>query len=482
MFKKFKSSYFETSLFVFLSFFALSSFGGQVSFEVKAQSLCLDCSIHFQQIFQSSVAPVLRKDTGTTANQKNMVIAVINQPAIHSLESYAVNRVANQLYQTAIGRGLIETAIQQGNISYRLFYQLGLDQSLQPYLYNEDNIPSYKLENADPHELWGFSKSDGKTGIVVLNQHQTLTSASYTMIHELSHLLDVETSNYLERYPNYSTTELDQFALEFRAVYAEVLFHQQNQNSNQIQDKKSQAFYNKFLDRSGNINLKNISNYVLDTLFPTKASKTLAVDPNYATSINHFAIRRGAGIQESKKAMPAEAIEQGILSAASWFFNEGLLNCLSSNCSDLSVTLLNYKNSEPNEANRWGVESRQRLFQTLFERTGSRSEDLTVYLKNNGLLNTTSAAFETRKDGLNSFGSVIPSPRVNGGGRFKKMQPEPTSQFENLIQNQKTNLKKQDSTQRFEVDSNNKSAFGDTDNNTKKPIFEKIEFEVKREK
>lgn len=386
------------------------------SIQIQSENICTECSVLVKSMIDGR--GVLGPNPAP--RQARVALALFHHPHLRYLENVAINQIAQRVGQTRLGQSLMQASRQSQAISYRLFYQVGVDDRGMTSLNNEQGVSTYLLDRKDPHEMWGFFQSQNQNGLIFINEYQHPWNAQYTMIHEMFHLLDEKTGQYTRSRENQEWTGLDDLVLEFRAQLAEVLFRQQQLAAHsqggwrELTGQKD--FHDQFL-RGSEIQVEKISQMVVDLMYPLKAvsAKELAFD-------SEAPIFEIMNKRKTAWSIPTEILQEGILDAVSWFMGESLQRC-ADDCSSLHVALLSYRPSLPESAIRWAQEKRMDLQRELQSR-GARS--FFEYLKTQGMFDDLSSGLKLRSAGLNLYGAKSggPSPRLGGGTRLSRDQSD----------------------------------------------------------
>ena len=353
---------------------------------VQGTSLCLTCSITVSQwTEQLSALP-----SGYT----HSLFVIPDFSITRTLEAEAINQIAFRLQKTQLGKDLVKRSIQN-NIKYRLFYQITRDENGRQHPVID--LPRYILEEKKPHELYGFFIAQEEKAILFLNEYQSQYMGQYTIVHDLTHLLDVTTMKYLEKWQG-QWTELDDFALEVRAQFVETLFHQQRKRINDseiIPDNDETRSYDRLNHPS------KITAFVLNALYPLSSAPPISLQEEQTPEIliysqNNFREKQAvSAISENPFANLGLAFEKAL----------GQQNQLFTHF----IGVLKYEPVTPKVTTN--NQFRREKLNALAQQRGSKN--LTEYLENQGLFET---AVELRASGVNNYLEHFgPKPRDGGG-------------------------------------------------------------------
>ena len=375
------------TLLIFLLFSPLtqSQFGITISY--SAVNVCPDCTLNMQREFspeevRQSAAPgstsilVVGHNTSTTNYYDPLVKEILQDRILlfSARDNSFVKKLVNQ-------------AKSMDAIKFKLYYQLAIDSVGNTAFHDPRNKPIYEIEKAISHELWGYYQTHDGKAYVLVNEYQNLWNADYTAIHELFHLLDLNSENYWQKIILEKRTwqALDDVALEFRSVLAEVQYRLEVLSSARFKgepmvhkDFRDQLLSNKKPDH------EKILGYVLDFIFPIefKSSTTQQLEPKLVFN----------SIDQYFKAFFDLAQARG-------------------NQKTISIFGLSYKNLDSKQLAHSNKIKRQEL---AAEAQSRGARDILDYLQKN-LLTEEVTSQSVRTDGRFNSKSGGPSPRTGGG-------------------------------------------------------------------
>lgn len=398
-------------LLFFLCFILSQSLAAELlRVEVKAQSLCPMCAVHAQQILSPIMSPQIQPTSILFINNNN--------PSIVELESIATRSLIRDLSKrSALGLQLASLSL---GTKYQLYYQISIDSEGKSSLFNSQNLPTYEVEQRHPYELWGFFHVIKNRPYILLNEHQHPWNAWSTIVHELFHLHDFKAQQWIAKKnkSQESWSILDDLAIEFRALLAEVMFRREIKQSAAIMRTEpllKDDYKDRFIE-AGNIQLEALAHHTMNLFYPRLVvANRLQLDPNQKAEAMDFSF--SPRLREFwKNQAPQTILSQGILSTAIWFMQEALVNQLNSAQLPFSALILRYRNFTASEILSASVRKREEI-DSLIQKSGSKS--FFEHLKKIGF-----ADEEELRSGLQLSPTINqipgksggPSPRINGGG------------------------------------------------------------------
>ena len=247
---------------------------------ITAQHLCLSCSLQAERRL-----PLFREAIEFAKGGNSTIWMISNTPAVRGLEAgywQNANNVFNRAAVTPLGNALVEK-FNAAKMDLRLFYEFPLDERGRSPVWTTAPSRPTAMER-DPHLLYGFFTAfANELPTIYLSDSQYYFFGIYTAVHEMAHLFDAATAAYLSVHQN-QWGPLDDFALEFRAVYAEVVQYIQLQSV--AESKYADAFLN--LDfyeglRSGQaVNAEGVIEYVKRVTLPRAHSDRRQIRKAYS--------------------------------------------------------------------------------------------------------------------------------------------------------------------------------------------------------
>lgn len=245
--------------------------------DVLAQNICTDCYLGAQRLFEA-IRP---------SQPANSILGLVKSfPGSNSLAN-SVDQTEKRAFEilkartknkSVFGRHLVNAANEIQNVRYKLYYQMALNTNGQTSLFAGRNRPTYVSEREIPHELWGFYFTQDQSAYVLLNEYQNTWNADYTLVHELFHLFDKQSAAYSQFVESQSFVwnDLDNLALEFRAVLAEVQYRVDVTKMPGFSDDimLHDDFRDKLIE-NGKPNQNKILGYILDVFYPVKFKKNV---------------------------------------------------------------------------------------------------------------------------------------------------------------------------------------------------------------
>lgn len=246
---------------------ALSLFG--TGDGIKATNVCTYCAVDMQML--------LNYDSRYKIPNGSSSVLVIQQlgSMIDVSESSVVNKLQNRVLHFAksdssFSKTVVEKAREQA-VTFKLYYQLAIDPTGKTSIFSGREKPTYEQEKEIAHELWGYYQIIDSKPYVLINEYQNFWNADYTVVHELAHLYDLVSADYIEKFKTSGATwhALDDIALEFRAVLAEVQYRKEVKSSKDFSlEKLLKTDFRDELMSKNEVSNQYILNYVLDLLFP----------------------------------------------------------------------------------------------------------------------------------------------------------------------------------------------------------------------
>lgn len=368
-----------------------------------AESICIFCLVDISAKLDALnlVPATTETNPRSIVLLDNKVISTKSGPAIINDSKYIVanKNFFSYLKRTEIGHSFFDF-LEKNSLSLKMFYQFGIKQNGKT-ISDSSVSSSHFNDNIIPHEFWSFFSSDGTNATIYLNEYQEPFMANYSLVHEMTHLLDSATQKYIAKYIA-DFSELDKISLEVRALIAEIQFDQQYKKlelkigTDESQFTYPERDYSQFYKKN-EINYQTVVDYVLN-LRSTKISGSLLYPTlEYVHDIN--------GLHEITPTLTKTTLEDLLAQ----------FNSFNQNPSEYDFVIISYKKQKASESKIVTDEQNSLFRKQLNEKLKSRGySNLTDYLSAEGLLNT---VFNWRKDGhYNQIPELHGGPSVRGGG------------------------------------------------------------------
>lgn len=371
--------------------------------EIKGQSVCYYCA-----------EAVHREISNRQKDSAESIFILSNDRIVKDIEIRALNNILGRIEnKSSFATSFFLAAFATKKVDFHLYYQFSIDKlSGQTALNSRTTTLSlWESEAQINHELWGYYKFVGDRAQILLNEYQYPWNAEYTLVHEVFHLLDKKSDDYLKLDYVHSSLEqnqrlhpLDDFALEFRAILAEIYYRKdvvshETYGSNPMEKCD---FRNKFIESSwrskkNRIDVDAALEYALELYFPiSEATLATKIIAPLQTDESSRAATEKTGLQ-----IFVSAVDQLI---------ENFFTSKKTQVQGAQYQVMSLQSR---------IEKFRREREVIFEEVKKRGfKDLKDYLSKSGLLEPIDEN-SVRKDGfLNRipFKNGGPSPRVGGGG------------------------------------------------------------------
>ncbi len=193
---------------------------GVISYGQTLEALCLDCTV---SAWDYSIRN--QKEIPAYANPNNIQpakeIVLFVPPEFKNAEMIVLNNAVNRVSKSTFAEKLLTKILRRDNgedssiVNVKLFFEIPIEFGRANF-----NKPMWVTERDSIHELYGAFDSNGENGTIALNNYQYNVNLPYTFIHELFHLLDGN-----EKIGDHI---IDNFLAEYRALLAEIKFHQEH--------------------------------------------------------------------------------------------------------------------------------------------------------------------------------------------------------------------------------------------------------------
>jgi hypothetical protein len=383
---------------------------GQISDDSAsvAEALCLDCSIHVKRFWDG----VALQQINAQSKQDQVVVAFSLATSLKEMETYGIQKAKSILSQYPFGRILIERSNRQKDLSFLLYHQFSTNGQGLSSLNPLESRPMFALDRHDPQDFYGFVNIGDLSSTIFLNNYQRPGYVKYTLTHELMHLFDQKSKDYIARMESQGRWHLiDSIALEARAVIGELKVFQEAKQAGR-EEGRFAGHLAQLLDRRGRIKDNEFEKYLFTMFFskPGLAKKmfdeersvlTTRVSGSYSTGYFYENLNEGEALSQLSFL---KAIIRFIQINLSQRISGGIISFFSIPTKPILT--------HPAETDQ------QNLQQHLLNELKLRNADsLMVYLKNMGMFEDFEGEVKLSTQQINPYfhGNDLPSPRIGGG-------------------------------------------------------------------